>query len=153
MTNKRRTVKLPVSALLYALLCFNWALFGGACSVPVLESQECIEARQTLKEFYSIHFDGDMHFSAENLKLKERFLTNELAASVRDSPPDIDVFTVKSDDLPKAFRIGNCRAVAPDRAVFEVLLFWKTDTRSEQRGIEVETVKRNEQWLINNIIN
>lgn len=137
--------------LLFAFLIFNFTFYIAACNIPNPESAECVEARQTVKDFYSFHFGGEMRFSPENLRLRERFLTPELTDSLPDALTEADVFTVNSNDYPKTFRAGNCRAEAPDKAVFEVLLFWKTETRSEQRQIEVETVKRNGKWLIDKI--
>jgi len=32
------------------------------------------------------------------------------------------------------------------------VLFWRDDTRNEQREIRVETIKQNDQWLINKIL-
>jgi hypothetical protein len=40
-----------------------------------------------------------------------------------------------------------------NKVVFQVVLFWKDDTRSEQREIKVETVKRNDKWLIDKVEN
>ena len=54
------------------------------------------------------------------------------------------------DDPPKAFSVGNCKA-SGDKANLKVLIFWKTDTRSEQRELNVEAVKQNDQWLVNSI--
>ena len=158
--NEIRNAKLKIKKsegkrrfLLFAFLIFNFSLFFAACSIPNLEDAECTEARQAVREFYSFHFGGEMKFSPENLRLREKYLTPEFAASLRGAATDADVFTVNSNDYPKAFRPANCRAIAPDKAVFEVLLFWKTETRSEQRRIEVETIKRNDRWLINKIMN
>ena len=137
--------------LLFAFLIYIFPLFFAACSIPNLEAAECTEARLTVREFYSFHFGGEMSFSPENLRLREKYLTPEFADSLRGAATEADVFTVNSKDYPKAFRPGDCRARSPDKAVFEVLLFWKTETRSEQRRIEVETVKRNDRWLINKI--
>lgn len=137
----------------FVVLFLQCAFFFAACSIPNLEDAECSEARQTVKEFYSFHFGGEMRFSPENLRLREKYLTPEFVASLPNAPTEADVFTVNSNDYPKAFRTGDCRADAPDKTVFEVLLFWKTETRSEQRRIEVETIKRNDRWLINKIVN
>jgi hypothetical protein len=100
-----------------------------------------------------LHFGGEMRFSPESLRTLEKFLTPEFAASLPNSPIDADVFTVNSNDYPKAFRIGSCHAESSNKTVFEVLLFWKTDERNEQRKIEIETVKRDKKWLINKIAN
>jgi hypothetical protein len=151
--NKLPRSKSKIPNALFIFCIFNFAFFSLACSIPNLEDAACTEARQTVKEFYSLHFGSEMRFSPENLQASGKFLTEEFARSLPDSPTDADVFTVNSNDYPKAFRIGNCRAESSEKTIFEVLLFWKTDERSEQRKIEIETVKRDEKWLINKISN
>lgn len=136
---------------LFCLSLFAFCLYS--CSIPNLQEQECIEARQNVKEFYSYHFGNDMRLTPENLKEREKFLTPELVNSLQTAPPAEDPFTL-TNDTPKAFRVGACEVVEPNKKVnFEILLFWKTDTRSEQREIKVEVVKQNEKWLINKIFN
>ena len=93
-----------------------------------------------------------MKFSQENLKLRERFLTPELTASLRSLQTEKDVFTTNSDDFPKAFRTAACEVIAPDKTIFTVVLFWRSDTRSEQKEIKVETAKQNDKWLIDRIL-
>lgn len=122
-----------------------------SCSFPNLEKTECREARQTIKEFYSFHFGNEMKFSPENLRQREKFLTADYAKTLQNAPPENDVFTTNSNDYPKAFRIGGCEADAVDKTVFDVLLFWKDDARTEQRAIKVELTKQNGAWLINKI--
>lgn len=125
-----------------------------ACSVPNLESPECTEARQVLREFYSNHFGGDLKFTAENLRAREKYLTPDLSRLLQKFLTESDPFTLTpADDLPKTFRVGGCRTLAPDKTESQVLLFWKDDARSEQREITVEAVKQNDNWLISNISN
>jgi hypothetical protein len=136
--------------ILSCILCFA---FLTGCSIPNFEKPECTEARQQVKEFYSYHFGNDMKFSPENLRQREKFLTPEFAKSLENSPPDNDVFTTNSTDYPKAFRISRCEVIAPDKTSIEVLLFWKDNSRSEQREIKIEAVKQNDTWLINKVTN
>ncbi|MDQ3798402.1 MAG: YbjP/YqhG family protein [Acidobacteriota bacterium] len=125
-----------------------------SCSVPNLESPECTAARQTVREFYSQHFGGDMKFTPENLRAREKYLTPDLARLLQKFLTGSDPFTLTpGDDLPKAFRVGGCKTVAPDKTELQVLLFWKDDARSEQREIRVEAVRQSEEWLIGNISN
>ena len=133
---------------LLTLFCFL-----PSCSVPNLEEPECTAARGVIKEFYSYHFGNEMRFSPENLKIREKFLTPEFSASLRDLQTEADVFTSNSTDFPKAFRVGGCRVLEPAKTSFEVLLFWKDDARSEQKAITVEAVRQNDQWLIGKISN
>ena len=121
------------------------------CSVPSLESPACTESKNAVRDFYSFHFGNEMKFSAEGLKRREKFLSPEFAAAVAGSKDGTDPFTTDSDDIPKAFRIGACREISPERTESNVLLFWRSDDRTEQREIKVEAVDRNDTWLVNNI--
>ena len=137
---------------LAATICLLLGVLSSACSIPNLEKPECTAARQSVKEFYSYHFGNDMKFSPENLALLEKFLTPEFAASLKNKPAaDIDVFTTGTNDLPKAFRVGGCEVTAADSTRIEVLLFWKDETRSEQRKIYVDAVKRGDEWLVDKV--
>ncbi len=122
-----------------------------ACSIPNLEPQDCTDSRTALREFYSFHFGNDMRFSLDNLKLRRPFLTESLFQSIENSPPGTDPFTVGTDDFPKAFRVGACKIANDGNPLFEVLLFWKDDRRSEQRSIWVSMRKQNDKWLVDKI--
>lgn len=137
-----------VGCLLFAVCCL---LSCG--SVPNLEAPECTESRGAVKELYSFHFGNEMRFSEENLKQREKFLTPEFYKSLQGAQTDGDVLTTGGTDFPKAFRVGKCEIAAPDKTNFEVLLFWRDDTRTEQRPIRVETVKQGDKWLVNKILN
>lgn len=122
-----------------------------ACSVPNLESPACIESRTAVREFYSYHFGNDMKFSPESLKLRERFLTPELSERIAAAQKGVDPFTTGTDDIPKTFRVAECKEISPKQTEFRLLLFWRDDTRSEQREINLEAVKRNEKWLVSRL--
>ncbi|HXF42687.1 MAG TPA: DUF3828 domain-containing protein [Pyrinomonadaceae bacterium] len=126
-------------------------LAGLSCSIPILESQNCIEARTAAGEFYSFHFGGDMRFSKDVFISHEKYLTSDFAGKIKDSPENTDPFTTASNDFPKAFRIGACSDLGDDQVRTEVLLFWRDDNRSEQRAIHVDLKKENGRWLISNI--
>jgi hypothetical protein len=144
--------KFKIQNWLYIFCILRFAFLIG-CSVPNLEKPECTAARLVTREFYSYHFGNDMKPSKENLKLRARFLTDELKQNLAaQADGKIDYFTA-TDDYPKAFRVGGCEVANENKTVFEVVLFWKDDARSEQREIKVETVKQNDNWLINNVEN
>ncbi len=101
-----------------------------------------------IREFYSVHFGNEMGFSPEGLEKRKNYLTPRFYESLKATSPDVDPFT-RTNDLPKAFRVGECRVNQPAANVtFNVLLFWKTDTRSEQRSIDVTAAKIDDKWLI-----
>lgn len=124
-----------------------------ACAVPNIENPRCREAQDFLKKFYSFHFGNEMRSSAENLDKRKEFLTGELQQQLaRQNPSAFDYFT-QTEDYPKAFRVGACEAVGEEKILTDILLFWKDDTRSEQREIRVEVVKENENWSVNQVQN
>ena len=138
---------------LFLLFTFYFCLFTFACSIPNLEKPECTEARQTVREFYSFHFGNDMKLTKENLQKRDRFLTDELKQNLTAQAESSKDYFTATDDYPKAFRVGDCNAADKNKIVFQVVLFWKDDTRSEQREIKVITVKRNDKWLIDKVEN
>ena len=134
----------------YCLLLIAYCSFA-ACSVPNLEDPECDQARDVVREFYSLHFASDMALSAEGLEKKKAYLTSRLYDSLKGAASTVDPFT-RTSDLPKAFRAGECRVIeSGTRTAFNILLFWKTDTRSEQRSINVTTAKVDGTWRIDAI--
>ena len=94
-----------------------------------------------------------MKFSQENLKLREKFLSAEYLKSLQSIQNDADIFTTNGKDFPKTFRVGGCKVVDTNKTNVEVIFFWKTDTRTEQKIIHAETVNENGKWLINKIEN
>ncbi len=137
-----------------ALFTFHFSLFTSACSIPNLEKPECTAARQAVKELYSYHFGNDMKFTRENLAAREKFLSSQLKANLSQKDESATDYFTQTDDYPKAFRVGGCEVVEPEKRVnFGVLLFWKTDVRSEQKEIHVEAVNENGKWSVDKVGN
>ena len=133
----------------FLLFTFYFLLFATACSVPNLEKPECTEARQAVKEFYSYHFGNEMKPSKEYLEKREKYLTDDLKSVISKSLEDPRDYFTSTDDYPKAFRIGSCEVIEPNKTAIQVVFFWKDDARSEQRETKVEAVKERGKWLIN----
>ncbi|MEJ7846926.1 MAG: hypothetical protein WKF92_02430 [Pyrinomonadaceae bacterium] len=148
-----KNLQWKMKSMFLLLSIFHFPFSISSCSVPNLEALECTESRGVVKEFYSFHFARDMKLSPENLKLREKFLTPELIGSFENLQTEDDVFTTNSTDYPKAFRTAGCEVITPEKTVFEVVLFWRSDERSEQKEIKVETVRQNGKWLVNKVIN
>lgn len=127
--------------------------FGSlGCSIPNLESTQCSEARDAVKRFYSFHFANDMAHTSDNLIQRKPYLTDRLFNSLlaADSIPG-DHFTATAN-YPKAFRVGECKVVSPEKTVFQVLLLWKDDIRSEQKEVSVDMVKQGDKWLVDGVL-
>ena len=143
--------KCTMHNLLLAFCILHSAFCISACRVPNLDSPQCADARDAVKRFYSFHFGNDMRQSAANVKAREQFLTSELTNSLSPlGETERDYFTA-TENYPKAFRVGSCKTESDNKATLQVLLFWRDDTKSEQREINVETVKVSDKWLISKV--
>lgn len=134
-----------------SLIALFAALFLASCSIPNLEQPECLQSREPLKQFYSSHFGTDMKPTTDGLEARKRSITPELANRLAASTEaEVDYFTA-TKDYPKAFRIGACNVVSPERTAFDVVLFWRDDNRSEEKEIVVEMVKQSGVWLLDKV--
>jgi len=120
-------------------------LFQTGCSVPVLESTQCTEARNDLREFYSFHFGNDMRPTPDNLLVRRRFLSDQLyeeMAATQMSNGATDYFT-KSDEYPRTFRVGKCEHF-PDASslTMQVQLYWRDDQKTTQKEVKVDMEAR-----------
>jgi hypothetical protein len=124
-----------------------------SCSIPSLEEPECTQARDVVREFYSLHFANGTDISRENSKARD-ILTPRLIQDLQASSAEVDPFTLvnRSANPPKAFRVAGCVVTEPNKSVsFTLLLFWKDDVKSEQREIGVVAEKQNDKWLIDGV--
>lgn len=94
-----------------------------------------------------------MHPSRENLKAREQFLTSELIGNLSPSTETAKDYFTATENYPKAFRVGSCTSESDDKAILQVVLLWRDDTKSEQKEVKVETIKTGDKWLINKIFN
>lgn len=142
----------------WAAVSLLLALFAASCSVPNLEESECVESRDVVKQLYSFHFANDMKPTLENFRARERFLTSKLDMVLQKSTiQEFDPFTFTGDypnkgDYPKAFRVGECKVLSPGKTQVQVLLFWRDDTRNEQKEVIVDVVMQDGKWLIDEVL-
>jgi hypothetical protein len=133
---------------LVSAFCLASVALITACSIPNLESPECSDAREAVRQFYSFHYANDISPSAENIKLREKYLTQQLYTQLTSAPREKDYFT-NSETPPIAFRVAACRLVDPAKADLGVHLFWKDNNVSIQKEVNVEAVRAGDTWLIN----
>lgn len=131
------------------ILTFAFSLCS--CSIPNLETAACTESRNAVREFYSYHFGNSMTFTLDDLKIREKFLTPAFFEKLKSAAEGTDPFTTGTTDLPKAFRVGECKEAAPERTTLQVLLIWRDDNRTEERNIRVEAQRQGDKWLIDNV--
>lgn len=144
----RRLLRARLSIFSLCLMLSGLCSAAG-CSIPNLEPPECTGARDVVREFYSFHFGNGLTYTADDLEKRSQFLTPDLYQRLTSEDKQVDPFTL-TDDPPKAFRVGACE-VTDSGVRFDVLLFWKTDTRTEQRPIHVVASNTEGRWLIASI--
>jgi hypothetical protein len=138
---------------LLKLCIVHCALCIAGCSIPNLEGAECSEAREAVKHFYSFHFGNDMRPTAQSLKLREQYLTPELAAQLENGPVTSRDYFTATEQAPKTFKIGKCEAKDPTHTEFQVQLYWRDDIETVQKEVHAEAVKTGDAWLINKVTN
>jgi hypothetical protein len=136
---------------LFLFCILHFAFFINSCSVPSLENPECRASRDAVRQFYSFHFGNDMRPSPENLKLRQKFLTRELAEKLSASPATARDYFTATEKFPNAFRVGTCTAESSEKTVFQVLLLWHEEEKNIQREVKAEMVRENDQWLVNRV--
>ena len=142
--------------LLFCILYF--ALCISSCSIPNLESPECSDARNAIRELYSFHFGNDMNTSMENIELRSKFLTSSFKKLLirrhraGEGSKVADEFTKTVSDFPKAFRVGKCTLnESKNKTTVEVVLFWKDDQRNDQRALQVEAQMEDAKWFVSDV--
>ena len=149
--HRERRGKQKLSLLFSSVISVAISFFAYGCSIPNLEKPECTEARDAVKQFYSFHFGNDMHPSAENLKMRERFLTPKLYERLSNqSPGAVDYFT-GSDNYPRTFKIGACRANNHTDTDFNLQIYWRDDSATVQKTILVNAVEIKSEWKIDSV--
>ncbi len=147
-----RSWRLAVMLRLGVLCCLLPTAYSQlACGIPNLETPECAQARDAAKQFYSFHFGNDMRPSLENLKRRERFLTPRYYAMLSAAGENtLDQFTM-TQDYPKTFKIGECKADTPTNIDLQLQLYWRDDQKTVQQEVVANMVKENDKWLLDGV--
>lgn len=147
MQNSKRTMH----NLVFALCIVQCAFFIGACSIPNLEPAECVDARDSARQFYSFHFGNEMRPSAENFKARERYLTPRYFASLATYPENgADPFTLTTE-YPRTFKLAECKASSPTDIDLKIQIYWRDDTKTEQQAVQANFVKQDGKWLLDGV--
>ena len=137
--------------LVFALCIVHCAFFITTCSIPNLESSECVEARDSARQFYSFHFGNEMRPGADNFKARERYLTPRYFASLAKYPENgTDPFTLTTD-YPRTFKLAECKATSPTDIDLKIQVYWRDDTRTEQQEVQANFVKQDGKWLLDGV--
>ena len=135
-------------SIAYCLLLIASCLSG--CSIPNMQSQQCSEASDNVKEFYSWYLGTDA-----DQRRPEVFRKYVLAGLPSEKPGtgETDPFYL-SPKPPTTFKVGKCEMVDDTHANIQVQLYWRYDDRNtDQREVYADTVKSGDVWQIEKIEN
>ncbi len=120
-----------------------------ACQQPVLESANCLEARDTVKRVYSIHIDGGPRPTGKTLERLKDFISRSLYKTLSEQPEGKFDYLTQTTDFPKATRVGVCRDTQSGPE-FDVLLIWRRNESNLEEIIRVGVVKEG-KWVVNSV--
>ena len=147
MQNSNRTMHNFL--LVFCILQSAFCIIG--CSIPNLESPECVEARDSARQFYSFHFGNDMRPGTDNFKARERYLTPRYFASLATYPEKgADPFTLTTE-YPRTFKLAECKAASPTDIDLKIQIYWRDDTKTEQQEVQANFVKQDGKWLLDGV--
>jgi hypothetical protein len=129
------------------------ALISASCGQPVLESEACLESRDSLRKVYSIHLDGGANPTGAGLERLRKFLSKDLFEELSKyntkAGDDVKDLMTQNKEFPRAFRAGTCRDTDAGTE-FEVLLLWRDDETNTERKILV-TMQKADEWLVTKV--
>ena len=134
------------------ILCIvHCALFIASCSIPNLEPAECVEARDSARQFYSFHFGNEMRPSVENFKARERYMTPRYFASLATHHENgADPFTLTTE-YPRTFKLAECKASSSTDIDLKIQIYWRDDLKTEQQEVQANFVKQDGKWLLDGV--
>lgn len=140
VTNKRSAISM--ASIAFGLFLIACCL--SSCSIPNMQSQQCSEASDSVKEFYSWYLGTDAQ--QRQPEIFRKFLTSALLTDRNGGEKDPFYLSATA---PTTFKIGKCELVDDSHANVQVQLYWRhSDQNTEQRELYADTVKNGDTWQI-----
>src|SRR5262249_32250576 len=121
-----------------------------SCSIPNMETQQCSEARDSVKEFYSWYLGTDSEQRAKQPDVFKKYLAS--ASALGNTNEGTDPF-FNSATPPTTFKIGKCEMVDQTHTDIQVQLYWREGPKTDQKEVYADTVKSGDRWQIEKIEN
>ena len=129
-------------------LCFSLIAFCLLdCRVPTLESPQCSEAADQIKEFYSWYLGTDREMRNKQSEVSSRFVSPGFQTDVAEGT---DPF-FRSTSPPTTFKIGKCESMNETRGKIQVQLYWRLESRTDQKEVYADIQKSGDRWLIEKV--
>ena len=117
------------------------------CSIPKLESQQCSEAADQVKEFYSWYLGTDAEMRGRQRDVYDRFVSPKFRSDVAEGT---DPF-FRSTTPPTTFKIGKCESMNDTQGNIQVQLYWRLEGKTDQKEVYADIEKSGDRWLIDKV--
>lgn len=139
----------------FCLLAFAFSLLGCG-SIPNLESPECTQARDSVRQFYSWYFGTDAEQRAKQPEIIRKFMAASFVPyKVGGIEREPDPYTM-TRSMPTTFKLAQCKASGPESVYLKVQFLWKPGESGENgemvRLVHLQIVKDAESWKISSIL-
>ena len=142
-SNKPLATRATIFTFCLSLMAFCFV----GCSVPKLESSQCSEAGDQVKEFYSWYLGTDAEMRGRQGDIYDRFISPKFQT---DAAEGTDPF-FRSTTLPTTFKIGKCESMNDTQGKIQVQLYWRFENKTDQKEVYADVVKSGDRWLIEKV--
>lgn len=125
------------------------AICSWSCSIPNMQSQQCSEASDSVKEFYSWYLGTDPAQRAKEPEVLKKYISPDFSVDLTDQGVSEPYFL--SAVLPTTFKVGKCEMVDPTHSNVQVQAYLRQDERTDQWEVYADTVKNGDHWQIERI--
>ena len=118
------------------------------CSVPNMQSQQCSEASDSVKEFYSWYMGTDAEERAKRPAVYRKFISPDFPLDSKNWESDPYLL---SHNFPTTFKVGKCEMVDESHVRVQVQLYWRpedSDGKTVQKEIYADAVNKGDAWQI-----
>jgi hypothetical protein len=143
-------MNLAVVIRVCAFFCLLPIAYCQLACIPNPESQQCSEARDSVKEFYSWYLGTDPEQRRKQPEVFRKYISGTSSLNAVNS--DLDPF-FNSPTPPTTFKIAKCETADADHTNIQVQLYWRQDLKIEQREVYADTVRTGDTWQIDRIEN
>jgi hypothetical protein len=118
-----------------------------SCSIPNLESRQCTEARDSVKEFYSWYTGTDSAVREKQRDVYDKYVGTGFRPSLGSQS---DPFYL-SDVAPTTFKIGKCELKDESHVTVQIQLYWREQGKTDQKEVYADVSKNGDKWLIDKV--
>ena len=143
--SRKKPLTIRTTIFTFCLSLIAYCFIG--CSIPKLETPQCSEAGDQVKEFYSWYLGTDAEMRGRQRDVYDRFISPKFQTDVADGT---DPF-FRSTTPPTTFKIGKCESINDTQGKIQVQLYWRFENKTDQKEVYADVAKSGDRWLIERV--